>query len=136
MGNPHRETSGPLTDSGRIQSEASALGFDWPDISGVLDKVREELEEIEHALSAGDAEHAKRELGDVLFATVNLARFLHADPGEELHRANQRFAQRFEGLKDVIDSQGLVMKNCSLQQLDEIWERIKKRLEDQAKNGA
>ena len=136
MGNPHHETSDPLTDSWRIQSDASALGFDWPDVSGVLEKVREEIEETAHAVRAGDNEQAKRELGDVLFAAVNLARFLRADPGEELHRANQRFTQRFDRLKDIIDSQGLVMKNCPLQQLDKVWERIKKDLEDQAKNGA
>ena len=109
-----------------IQSDASALGFDWPDISGVFDKVREELGEIESAWSEQDHEQARRELGDLLFSTVNLARFLDADPNEELHRANERFNRRFALLKDEIQHQGLVMRHCTLEELDKVWERVKK----------
>ena len=119
-----------------IQSEASAVGFDWPDVSGVLEKTREEICEIESALKCGDCEHAKRELGDLLFAAVNLARFLEADPSDELRRANERFLRRFEMLKNEIRRQGRVLEKCTLTELDAVWERVKKGLVRGAKKGA
>lgn len=109
-----------------IQEDAAALGFDWPDITGVFDKVREEVGEIESAWNEPDREHARRELGDLLFATVNLARFLEADPYAELHRTNERFNRRFALLKEEVQQQGLVMRNCTLEELDRVWERVKK----------
>lgn len=114
-----------LRDSWEIQENASALGFDWPDISGVFDKVQEELGEVRHAWDAGDREHARRELGDLLFATVNLARFLDADAGAELARANERFTKRFTLLKEEAQRQGLILQHCSLKELDVIWEMVK-----------
>lgn len=122
------ESSDALRTSWIIQSEASSLGFDWPDVSGVLEKVREETGEIEEALERGDREQARRELGDLFFAAVNLARFLDADPSEELDRANMRFTCRFEMLKSELRREGRNMKTCSLAQLDEVWERVKKGL--------
>ena len=120
--------SDPLAESWAIQEAASKRGFDWPDISGVFAKVREEIQEIEAALEAGDAEHACRELGDVLFATVNLARFLHANPAAELERANGRFNQRFALLSAELDREGLKMEACTLAELDAVWDRVKRSL--------
>lgn len=120
--------SDPLRAAWVIQSDASELGFDWPDISGVFAKVREETEEIAEALNAGDREHAKRELGDLLFAAVNLARFLDADPDEELARANARFAERFAIVKRVFAERGIVMRECPLEELDVVWEQAKAML--------
>lgn len=117
--------SNALRDSWAIQAAASSVGFDWPDIAGVFDKVREEIEEIRDAWGRGDREQAKRELGDVLFASVNLARFLNADPGEELHRANERFRARFDLLKKAVKAQGRELEACTLAELDEVWERVK-----------
>jgi uncharacterized protein YabN with tetrapyrrole methylase and pyrophosphatase domain len=128
--------SDPLHASWNIQSEASALGFDWPDISGVFAKVREEIEEIADAWRNGDREDAQRELGDVLFAIVNLARFLGTDPRKELHDANARFTERFKMLKTALHEQGLVMKECSLEQLDKVWERVKEEIDQSSKKGA
>lgn len=116
----------PLEQAWRVHSSASALGFDWPDIGGVFDKVREELGEIEHAWAGGDRVHAKREFGDLLFASVNLARFLDADPGAELIEATARFARRFELLKEEIVREGRRIQDCSLAELDVVWERVKK----------
>jgi len=115
-----------VTASWLIQSDASAQGFDWPDISGVFDKVREELGEIESAWNDQDREQARRELGDLLFASVNLARFLDTDPNAELHRANERFNRRFALLKEAIRQQNIEMRNCTLEELDRVWERVKK----------
>ena len=111
--------------SSRIQAAASARGFDWPDIGGVFAKVREELAEIEQARNAGNAEHAKRELGDLMFAIVNLARFLGADPAVELGRANERFLSRFTLLENELQREGRVVEQCTLAELDAVWDRIK-----------
>jgi tetrapyrrole methylase family protein/MazG family protein len=119
-----------IQESWAIQSDASGLGFDWPDISGVFDKVREETNEIQEAWESGDREHAKRELGDLMFAMVNLARFLDADPREELSRANARFTERFSMLKQIVRERGVDMRKSSLDELDVIWEQVKKTLRE------
>jgi len=112
------------------------LGFDWPDISGVFEKVHEELGEIADAWRNGDRDEAQRELGDVLFAIVNLARFLGTDPRKELRDANARFTERFEKLKKAVHEQGLVMRECTLEQLDAVWERVKEDIDQSSKKGA
>jgi len=132
----HSPASDALRTSWTIQEEASSVGFDWPDITGVFNKVEEELGEIRHAWNAGDPEHARRELGDLLFATVNLARFLDTDPSAELERANQRFEQRFNMLKEDLREEGRAMERCTLEELDVVWERVKKRIGEVEKNSA
>ena len=124
---PH-ETNDAIARSWAIQSDASRRGFDWPDIQGVLGKVREELGEIEEAWGAGDRNAAQDELGDLLFATVNLARFLDVDPAEALGGANARFQKRFALLEAELQSTGKVMEECSLEELDEVWEWVKRSL--------
>ena len=114
-----------LEEARSIQAHASTLGFDWPDISGVLAKVREELEEIEEALAQRDMPQAQRELGDLLFSAVNVARFLDADPAVELHGSNARFRARFEQLQRDVAQSGRRMEECTLEELDEVWDRIK-----------
>jgi len=104
------------------------MGFDWPDIAGVFEKVREELGEIEAALAAGDVPHARRELGDVMFAVVNLGRFLGADPAAELARTNRRFLRRFDLLKRYLREEGRRVEDCTLEELDAVWTRAKKAL--------
>lgn len=125
----------PLQQAWRVHSSASALGFDWPDIGGVFEKVREELCEIERARQGGDRLQAKRELGDLLFAAVNLARFLEADPSAELIEATARFARRFELLKEEIVREGRRMQDCSVSELDVVWERVKKLTAERDKGG-
>jgi uncharacterized protein YabN with tetrapyrrole methylase and pyrophosphatase domain len=115
----------PLEQAWRVHNTASSLGFDWPDIGGVFEKVREELGEIEHAWHGGDRLHAKRELGDLFFAAVNLARFLDADPSAELMEATGRFSRRFELLKEEVAREGRQIAECSLDELDVVWERVK-----------
>jgi len=121
-----------LTESLLIQARASEKGFDWDDVRGVLDKVGEEVAEIEDALRQGDAEHARRELGDLLFAVVNLARFLEADPSSELREANRRFSERFNKLETALERKGISMRSCTLEELDVVWEEIKKELRKQS----
>ncbi len=126
----------PLGKSRAIQEDASAQGFDWPDISGVFEKVREELDEIESAWRQGHSDKAGAELGDTLFALVNLARFLGADPVEQLERANMRFSERFALLSNILQREGRVMSECTLDELDEVWERVKIQMEPERLGGA
>jgi nucleoside triphosphate diphosphatase len=123
-----RPSENPIQESWRIQCAASAMGFDWPDVHGVLEKVREELGEIEAEVAAGDREAAKRELGDVLFALVNVGRFLEADLGEALHGTNQRFTRRFELLKTRVTESGRRVEDCTLAELDAVWMDVKSEL--------
>lgn len=125
MSDADRLPADAFQEAWSIQVNASALGFDWAHVSPVMDKVREELDEIQAALDKGDADLAKRELGDLLFSAVNVARFLDANPSEELCRANRRFRDRFDRLAAAVRKTGRVMGECTLDELDEVWERIK-----------
>lgn len=117
--------TGALEESWRIQDAAARLGFDWPDISGVLAKVREETQEIEDALAAGDRNHAAREFGDLLFAAVNLGRFLQTHPAEALEEANRRFSVRFAMLRSEVEKSGRRIETCALDELNEVWDHVK-----------
>ena len=114
-----------LAYSTRVQAAAAALGFDWPDAFGVVDKLVEETGEIREALEAGDIDHGRKELGDLLLAAVNLARFLDADPAAELVAATRRFENRFALLRARCEERGVDMKSCSLESLDHLWEEVK-----------
>lgn len=115
----------PLRVSVSIQSRASAMGFDWPDAGGVLDKIEEETGEIREALCAGDAAHARHELGDLLLACVNLSRFLDVDPAQALHDANEKFSRRFAAVENKVRQTGRSMQSYSLGELDAIWNEVK-----------
>jgi ATP diphosphatase len=114
-----------LQDARDIQLDAARVGFDWDAVSGVLDKVREEVDEVAEALALKQQEHAKSELGDLLFSAVNLARFVDADPAEELNAATRRFSDRFSRMESLLKVQGKRVSDCSLQELDAAWDRIK-----------
>lgn len=128
MTDPKLFNQNAYRESWQIQQEASSLGFDWPTIDGVFDKVAEELNEIRAAWASGDREHAKRELGDLMFVTVNLARHLGADPHEELNGANRRFAERFNLVKAEVAALGKTIDSCTIAELDTIWAQVKQTL--------
>ena len=125
-----------LLESMAIQAAVSAEGFDWPDVTGVLDKVDEEVQEIREALDAGDRRHARKELGDLLLVTVNLARFLDASPREELRAATRRFENRFDFLKKSLAAEGKSIKSCAAGQLEERWQAIKPGADQRLSEGA
>lgn len=120
----------------RVQSEASARGFDWDDVDGVVAKVDEEAAEIREAIASGDAAHARRELGDLLLVCVNLARFLGADPAAELRAAADRFAARVEEATRLLAEAGESPRTCGLKRLDQAWIEGKTRLAARAREGA
>ncbi len=111
----------------RIQEKAAAVGFDWPTHDGPLAKVREETQEIAAAIEADTSPEAAREVGDLLFATVNLARHLRVDPERELRAAMHRFRDRFHHIEQRLAEQGLKPKDASLETMDALWNEAKLR---------
>jgi tetrapyrrole methylase family protein/MazG family protein len=117
-----------LPASREIQERASSMGWDWPSIEGVWEKVSEELAELHEAGEAdGDAARDARlhELGDVLFATVNLARWLKLDPEEALRAANRRWIERYERVEALAAARGLVLAELSADDKDSLWNEAK-----------
>jgi MazG family protein len=109
----------------RTQEKASAVGFDWPEASGPLAKVKEEVQEIAEEIDRGDDRASSREIGDLLFAVVNLARHLGVDPERELVAANRRFRERFHHIERRLAGQGRGFKGIALSELDALWEEAK-----------
>ena len=119
-----------LAASREIQERASSLGWDWPAIEGVWDKVSEELAELHEAGAVeGQAGRDARlhELGDVLFAAVNLARWLKLDPEEALRVANRRWIERYERVEALAASRGLVLADLAAEEKDTLWNEVKAR---------
>jgi tetrapyrrole methylase family protein/MazG family protein len=116
-----------LLQARRVQERAAQVGFDWEDISGVRAKLDEELAELDAAIKTNDASAIKDEMGDLLFTIVNLARFLNLDPEEALRQSVNKFVARFKELEAELAAQGKNWRESSLYELDEIWNRLKKR---------
>ena len=102
MQHKYSDVGNAFSRSLAIQREAASQGFDWPEIAGVFDKTREELDELVEAVTRGDTVHARYEFGDLLFTVMNLARFLDAEPEPELDRATDRFMSRYTRLKSIL----------------------------------
>lgn len=111
----------------KLQARAARVGFDWPDVSGVIAKIREELSEVEEALAAGDKAHLHEELGDLLFAVTNLARFVGDDAETSLRDANAKFTRRFEHVEDGLRAQGKSMKDATLDEMEALWVKAKEQ---------
>jgi tetrapyrrole methylase family protein / MazG family protein len=116
-----------LARSQKIQQRVRRIGFDWPDISGVMSKLDEELEELKRAESAAEQ---TAELGDVLFVLVNWASWLKVDAETALREANLRFCRRFQRLEQLAEERGLQLDNLGLAALDELWNEAKRLLGD------
>ena len=115
-----------LTRAAKLQSRAAKVGFDWPDIAPVFDKVREEIGELEHEIANGaDAARITDELGDLLFATVNIARHLKIDPETALRGANQKFERRFAYIEQHLAKAGKKPSDSTLAELDALWNQAK-----------
>lgn len=125
-------TSSPaLMYSSKLQKRASEFGFDWPDSGGASAKIAEELEELGEAVrQKSSPQEVALELGDVLFSVVNLSRHLGVDAETALRSASEKFRSRFEKVVALADSRELVLTECSLQQLDELWESVKLEVND------
>ena len=117
----------PLARAFRIQSKAAHVGFDWPqgDISPLFGKVREEVDEIRGAIEEKDETRVEEEVGDLLFAVVNLARHLDVNPESALQRANRKFSDRFRKVEELVAESGEQWEEHSLERLDSFWELAK-----------
>ncbi len=110
----------------KLQKRAAQVGFDWPDALPVVDKVREELDEVLEAMSENDAGAISEEIGDLLFVVSNLARHLNVDPETALRAANAKFERRFRFIEQSLREQGRAMQDCVLDELDALWGEAKK----------
>jgi nucleoside triphosphate diphosphatase len=114
-----------LSRAMELQRKAASVGFDWNDPRAVLHKIREEADEIEAALEAGNADQLKEETGDLLFALVNLARHVGADPELALRGTNTKFERRFGHIERALESQGRSLEQASLAEMDALWNEAK-----------
>jgi MazG family protein len=116
-----------LTRACKLQKKASRVGFDWPEIHGVADKVEEELQELRAELGeAPDPAALAEEAGDLLFAAVNLARHAGIDPETALHQANRKFTKRFQRVEARCREAGRSVSETDLETLDGYWEQVKR----------
>jgi ATP diphosphatase len=117
-----------LTRALKLQEKAGKVGFDWNDPRAVLHKIREEADEIEDALDnpAADTAEAAAEVGDLLFAAVNLARHLHADPEALLRQTNRKFERRFAAIETALAAKGRVPQDATLAEMDALWDEAKR----------
>lgn len=114
-----------LLKAQKITEKAARVGFDWEHADQVFAKVVEELHEFEEAWAENDNAHMEDELGDLLFAIVNLGRFLSIEPEEALRKTIARFQNRFQHVEDTLHTQGRNMKEATLQEMDQYWEQAK-----------
>jgi uncharacterized protein YabN with tetrapyrrole methylase and pyrophosphatase domain len=112
----------------RLQERAAGVGFDWPSPQGPMDKVREELAEVEHELAADQpsSDRLHDEIGDLLFAVVNLARKAGVHPALALDRANAKFGNRFAGVERLAGERGINVPDAGLAVLDALWDEVKR----------
>lgn len=135
-----------LLEAGKIGRKAASVGFDWPDISGIFEKLQEEIVELKQNLDeipqpirpgGGDAgsrstpipaelhQRIEEELGDLFFVIVNLARFLDVDPESALRRTTRKFRRRFEAMESAAKSQGTTLEQMDLKQMEKLWQHSK-----------
>ena len=116
-----------LLKAQKLSEKAARVGFDWEHVDQVFAKVLEELHEFEETMAAGDQERMEAELGDLLFAIVNLGRFLAITPEEALRKTISRFTTRFEHVEESLHRQGRHMTNATLVEMDLLWEEAKRK---------
>src|SRR5215470_6690525 len=114
-----------LTRALKLQQKAGKVGFDWNDPMAVLAKIREEADEIEAAIRSGERNEAAAETGDLLFAVVNLARHLDADPEAVLRATNQKFERRFGSIERALETRGKTPAQSTLAEMDALWDEAK-----------
>jgi ATP diphosphatase len=116
-----------LTRALKLQTKAAKVGFDWDDPRAVLAKVREEADEIETELTRGDTGKAGSEIGDLLFAVVNLARHLSCDAEAALRGTNSKFERRFAAVEQALAARGKTPRQATLAEMDSLWNEIKSK---------
>lgn len=111
----------------KIQKKAKKVGFDWPDVSGAMDKLNEEVSELIEAQAENDKAHIEEELGDLLFTAVNIARFSDVDPETALHKSCEKFIKRFEFLESEAIKSGKKLENMTLEEMEVLYDAAKQK---------
>jgi len=111
----------------QLTKRAARLGFDWPDLDGVLKKLDEEMEEFREALSRQHRGSIREEFGDLLFVLVNVSRFLRIDPEEALKKTVKKFMRRFHYMETSLRKKGKTFHQTNLVEMDRLWEEAKKK---------
>lgn len=117
----------------KVQEKAAKAGFDWDDINGAVDKLHEEIDELETALAAGVGKDIEEEFVDVLFSCVNVSRFIGADSEEALTASTDKFIKRYLLVEKLAADEGLDMKTASIEELDKLWNKAKIIIAEKAK---
>ena len=115
-----------LARAQQITKDASSVGFDWPEIGPVINKLGEELSELKGAMASGNQARIRAEMGDLLLSLVNLSRFLNIEAEEALSEAVERFLRRFAYVETKIQKQGRTLSEATLEEMDAFWEEAKK----------
>ncbi|MBP2549452.1 ATP diphosphatase [Neorhizobium galegae] len=114
-----------LTEALKLQEHAAKVGFDWSDAEPILDKIEEEIAELREALKGGEAHKVKDELGDLIFALVNIGRHVKADPEQALRGTNTKFRRRFRYIEKSLQEVNVSLEEASLDQMEELWQAAK-----------
>lgn len=114
-----------LSRAQKLQKRASQAGFDWSETAPVIDKIAEELDEVREAVASGNAQAVAEEMGDLIFAMVNLSRHLHVDAETALRQGNEKFERRFRFIERSLEEDGESVQKAGLERLDQLWERAK-----------
>ncbi|CAN1564199.1 COG3956 Protein containing tetrapyrrole methyltransferase domain and MazG-like (predicted pyrophosphatase) domain [Rhabdaerophilaceae bacterium] len=116
-----------LVRARKLQEKAATVGFDWNDANLVLDKIAEEISEVRQAVAQNDQDAIEDEIGDLLFAAVNLARHARVDPDKALQRSSAKFTARFNAIEDALAAQGRALAEASLDEMEALWRAAKQR---------
>lgn len=111
----------------RLQEKTKQVGFEWDHVGQVKDKVDEEIGELYEAVAEGDQQHIEEEFGDVLFALVNYARFIHVDPETALEKTNKKFIRRFQQMEQMAGEENKALHDMNLEEMDALWNKVKEK---------
>lgn len=114
-----------LVKASRIQDKVAGVGFDWDSVDGVIDKIKEEIDELHHEIAKSDKEKIEKELGDVFFSLVNYARFLKINPEDALEKTNKKFIKRFQYLEMQATQKSKSLKDMTLAEMESFWQEAK-----------
>lgn len=114
-----------LIEANKLTKKASKVKFDWENVGQIFDKIAEEAEELKRAVSENDTRNTEEEIGDLLFAVVNLARKLNVEPETALKKTNRKFRQRFKFIEENLKSNGKSLEESNLQEMDALWNEAK-----------
>ena len=122
----------PMIKAMRIQEKVKSVGFDWDETSQVIEKIKEEFNEVKEEIKKlNNDKKIKNEIGDLMFSVINLARFIGIDPEESLERTNIKFINRFNEMERKVQIDRKNLKDMSLKEMDRYWEKSKKKNEEQ-----